>query len=189
MRRFAYTLNLKPEDRVVDIGGTPLIWSYLMCRPREIDIVNIYPALEVPPGFRYIQADARSLQPNTYDVVFSNSVIEHVGGFKEQQEFAQACRNAGRKLWVQTPAKCFPIEPHYLGLFVHWLPMSWRPWFAQWFTLRGWMSKPEEIWAMVKEIRLLSRREMRQLFPDCKIVTERFLWVYPKAYIAVRAPE
>jgi hypothetical protein len=183
------TLKVKQEDRVVDIGGTPPIWSYLTCRPREIDIVNVYPTLEVPQGFRYIRADARTLQPNTYDVVFSNSVIEHVGGLKEQQEFALACRNAGRKVWVQTPAKCFPIEPHYLGLFVHWVPLSWRPWFARWFTLRGWLSKPEEIRAMVKEIRLLNRRETSQLFPDCEILTERFLWVFPKSYIAVRASD
>ena len=39
---------------------------------------------------------------------------------------------------------------------------------------------------MVDYTRLLTKREMKELFPDCEIRTERLLFVIPKSYIAIR---
>jgi len=51
---------------------------------------------------------------NEFDICFSNSVIELVGSFEDQRKFANEIRRVGRKLWVQTPARSFFFEPHYL---------------------------------------------------------------------------
>jgi hypothetical protein len=50
-----------------------------------------------------------------YDIAFSNSVIEHVGDWERQAAFASEIRRVGKNLWIQTPAKECPIEPHYLA--------------------------------------------------------------------------
>ncbi|GAH54453.1 unnamed protein product, partial [marine sediment metagenome] len=81
----------------------------------------------------------------------------------------------------------FFVEPHFLTIFVHWLPTGPRKWAMHWLSFWSWFwhASREESEALVDEIRLLSKREMEELFPDCRIVTERFL-LMPKSYIAVR---
>jgi hypothetical protein len=97
----------------------------------------------------------------------------------------------GRCLWVQTPARSFPIEPHYLALFVHWFPKSVQRKCLRWLSLRGWIEgfKHQTVDELVDELRLLSYREMRMLFPDCTILRERALWIFTKSYIAFREPQ
>ncbi len=68
----------------------------------------------------------------------------------------------GRGLWIQTPNRCFPIEPHYLTPFVHWLPKPVRKRMVRNFTLWGIVSRPsvERAHAMVEEINLLSATDL-----------------------------
>jgi hypothetical protein len=125
---------------------------------------------------------------NAYDIAFSNSVIEHVGSWERQEQFAGEIRRVGKALWVQTPAYECPIEPHYLTPFVHYLTPRLRKATIRWFTVRGWIERPspEQINSMVETTRLLRKAEMRKLFPDCDIITERVLWIIPKSYVAFR---
>jgi hypothetical protein len=84
----------------------------------------------------------------------------------------------GRRVYCQTPNRWFPVEFHFLGLFVHWLPRRWFGYFVhRRMTLRGILGKPtrEQSDELRSSIRLLSRRELVELFPGCKIRTERFL--------------
>jgi hypothetical protein len=124
----------------------------------------------------------------SYDILFSNSVIEHVGDWPRQQQFAAEARRVGRALWVQTPAYECPIEPHYMTPFIHYFPPSFQRKIARWFTVWGLIERPnrEQVEAMVGSIRLLRKAEMSRLFPDCEIITERLLWLIPKSYIAIR---
>ena len=103
----------------------------------------------------------------TFDIAFSNSVIEHVGTWKRQQQFATEARRVARKLWIQTPARIFPLEPT-LAPFIHWLPRSIRKRMVRNFTVFGWLDRPnpEQVEALLNEIRLLSKAEMQSLFPD-----------------------
>ena len=121
-------------------------------------------------------------------MVFSNSVIEHVGDLARQKRFAGELRRVGQRLWVQTPAYEFFIEPHFLAPFFHWLPVAWRIQTGRWATLWGWLEKPspQRVREMVEEIRLLKKNEFQELFPDCQILTEKILGILPKSYIAVR---
>ena len=141
-------------------------------------------------NIRTLIGDACSLTmpDRSYDIAFSNSVIEHVGSWERQQQFASEIRRVGGALWVQTPAYEYPIEPHYMAPFIHWLPRKVQKRIARWCTLWGWIEQPgfEKIEAMVDTTRLLTRSEMRRLFYDCEIRVERLLWVFPKSYIAVR---
>ena len=93
----------------------------------------------------------------------------------------------GRKLWIQTPAREFFIEPHYLAPFVHWLPIACQRRLIRNFTLRGWLERPSQqtVEAMLADLRLLRRSEFAILFPECHLRVERFLGL-PKSYIAVR---
>jgi SAM-dependent methyltransferase len=123
----------------------------------------------------------------SFDVVFSNSVIEHVGDFAKQEQFAREASRVGKALWIQTPAREFFIEPHLIAPFFHWLPAAWQKRVARRFTVWGLMTKPtpQQVHEFLGTIRLLTAAEMRALFPDCEIIVERFLGM-PKSYVAVR---
>ncbi|HVY70666.1 MAG TPA: methyltransferase type 11, partial [Verrucomicrobiae bacterium] len=103
--------------------------------------------------------------------------------------FAREIRRVGKKVWVQTPAREFFFEPHFMGFFVHWFSPAIRRKLVRYFTLWGWLEKPDQarIESVVQEIRLLSFGEVRELFPDCEIYRERFLGIFTKSYIAFRA--
>jgi hypothetical protein len=137
-----------------------------------------------------MEGDARKLpmKNGEYEVVYSNSVIEHVGDFEGQIAFAKEVRRVGKKLWIQTPAFSCPIEPHYLGLFVHWIPLRWRWPFIRWTTFIGLTGAAGEegLRSIMRTTRLLTYREFKTLFPDCEIWVERMLWIIPKSYVAYR---
>jgi hypothetical protein len=164
---------------VIDMGGRESMWYTVGFSP-QVTIVNPEPVEIVQPGFEYIAGDARELTfaDGAFDLAFSNSVIEHVGSFEDQQRFAQETMRVGRRVYCQTPNRWFPVEFHFLALFVHWLPRSWFSYFVhRRLTLRGILGKPtrEQSDELRGSIRLLSRRELVELFPGCKIRTERFL--------------
>lgn len=117
-------------------------------------------------------------------------MIEHVGSLDRQRAFANEVRRVGDGVWVQTPANEFPIEPHYLSPFVHYFPKHVQKRVLRFFSFWGLLTRPsqEKINAKVDEIRLLSYNEMRELFPDCEIIRERFLWM-TKSYVAMRMPK
>jgi hypothetical protein len=198
MRAFFDHLQPDPSSHsLLDIGGYPYNWTgYPPCAKR-LEVFNL-DRFDLPADFasRYhasaAQGDACQLgyADGEFDIVFSNSVIEHVGTWDRQVAFASEARRVGRALWVQTPAREFFIEPHYLAPFIHWLPAGTRRHLARWFTPWGWLTKPsrQQVEARLKEIRLISFQEMKSLFPDCQILREKFLGLLTKSYIAVRLP-
>lgn len=116
-----------------------------------------------------------------FEVVYSNSVIEHLGDWASQQTFAKEIARVGIRYYVQTPNKRFPIEPHLLTplihYFLHFLPRSLQRFLLRYFTLWGWVTCPM-VWEcerFLREVRLLDEHELRRLFPDAKIQRERFL--------------
>jgi hypothetical protein len=184
--------GLAPSTRVLDVGGTT--WNWLLGGvSSRITLFNLnLPSTESsapPSNMEYQLGDGRELPyaDRSYDVAFSNSVIEHLGAFEDQRRFAAELSRVGRGLWVQTPARSFPIECHLLTPFVHFLPQRWQRAVARWGTVWGWLSKPtpEQVDALIGELRLLTFDEMQELFPDCEIRRERFLG-FTKSYIAVR---
>ena len=122
-----------------------------------------------------------------FDLVFSNSVIEHVGSAADQRAMAAEVRRVGRAFFVQTPNRWFPFEPHLLTPLVHYLPRAWqRPLYP--YTFWALLSRPSraEIDANFEQIRLLTRQQFGTLFPDATLITER-LALMPKCFVA-RSP-
>ncbi len=107
---------------------------------------------------------------SSFDVVYCNSVIEHLGNYDDQAKLAREVRRVGSGYWVQTPAKRFPVEPHYLTPFAHWLPSADSATHLLPYTV--WAVIPIRLlttWTAkwLKRIRLVSRRELEKLFPGC----------------------
>jgi hypothetical protein len=122
-----------------------------------------------------------------FDLVFSNSVIEHLSTHADQEAMAREVARVGRSYWVQTPDPRFPVEPHYMSPFVHWLPKSIRRRIARNFTVWGIVTRPtpKYIDDRLDEIRLISKKEFQGMFPDGTIMVERFAGI-PKSMIALR---
>ena len=182
--------------RILDVGGTPEIWS-LLPGARSVILLNTPRAEEsraaAAAGLQYVSGDGCRLpfDERAFDVVFSNSVIEHVGGAEAQEQFARETMRTGRGYWVQTPNRYFPIETHLLTPFVHFLPADWRASIVRRFTVWQLLNRPgtEErrfyVEHFISDIRLLSASELQRLFPDAVIVRERFLG-FTKSLIAYR---
>ena len=192
LQKFSTMLRPQSSERLLDVGGYPWCWPP-ETRRAQITLINV----AFPPeaktattgAFDLVVGDGCALPfaDGAFDIVFSNSAIEHLGTWERQQRFAAETRRVGRRLWVQTPAREFFLEPHLFAPFVHWLPRSWQRRLLRYGTLWGWFIRPDrtQIDAFLTEVRLLTFGEMQRLFPDCTILRERFLGL-TKSYIAVR---
>jgi hypothetical protein len=142
------------------------------------------------PNFRELIGDARDLDvlDGSYDLVHSNSLLEHVGSWDDMRAVAATVRRVAPAYFIQTPYFWFPVEPHYRTPFIHWLPGSWQYRLVMARRL-GFMRKAATIsdaMATVDGIRLLDARQMGELFPDAEIRHERLLGL-TKSLVAVRA--
>lgn len=187
MARFLRVVNPQPGEEVLDIGGGVFNWQLIGLR-NKIVLLNLSnsDAVQLPPNFSFIVGDGTSLNysDKAFDICFSNSVIEHVGAFEKQKMFAREICRVGKKIWLQTPARSFFFEPHYLTPFVHWLPKHWQKKLLRNFSVWGLITRPTQEYVddFVEQTRLLSYAEIKQLFPGCKIETEKFLFL-TKAYL------
>jgi len=192
MESFRTRIAPRKEDRLLDVGGTPEYWR-AHDKIAQITLLNRFSA--GPAGaseFEQVDGDGCALpfQDGAFDIVFSNSVIEHVGTWSRQQAFAKEVRRVGRRLWIQTPAREFFIEPHLIAPLIHWLPVRAQRHLIRHWTLWGWLERPSrrQIEAFLDEVRLITYGEMQALFPDCFILRERILGI-TKSYVAVRAAQ
>src|SRR4051794_12410933 len=176
--------------RVLDLGGTGIWWANAPVRPRHVTAVNLYDANFVHPGVTMIAGDALQADElvggQTFDLVFSNSVIEHLGGHSARKRFAGLARSLAPRYAIQTPYRYFPIEPHWMFPGFQFLPVKTRGYLAPRWPLGH--THGYEAHAAVGEVMgtdLLSATEMKEYFPDAEIVFERFGRV-PKSMIAIR---
>lgn len=188
MRLFFSLLAPTSQARVLDIGGTPQTWNSESESETRFPVTLINIRSNGPledDRFTAATGDATRLPfaDDPFDIAFSNSVIEHVGTWEKQQEFAREARRVARSLWVQTPARSFPVEAHLLAPYIQYLPKTMQHRLARW-TPRG-LLQPEVVHEIVDEVRLLTYREVKELFPDCRILRER-LFGLTKSYVAVR---
>jgi Methyltransferase domain len=193
MQWFAAELGITPETRVLDIGGTPDCWR-LLPRGARVTLLNTPRAKgDLAGAESWVAGDGRALpfRDGAFDVVFSNSVIEHVGDADSQRRFAAEVARVGRAYWVQTPNRWFPVEQHLLTPFLHWFPQDWQrklvPRLNLWRLLVSVAPDRREYYIehYLGEIRLLSAAGLRELFPDARVLPERF-WGWTKSLVAVR---
>lgn len=179
--------------RVVDIGGVKGywegladLWSHL---PLDITIVNIGAEPSQDGRYRIEGGDACALPyaDNSFDIVHSNSVIEHVGGWSHMAAMAREVARIAPHYYVQTPNFWFPLEPHYRTLFFHWWPETVRARMLMRKT-RGFRERKPTMHAAMEDVQsvvLLSAPQLQALFPDARIERETIVGL-TKSIIAVR---
>jgi SAM-dependent methyltransferase len=159
---FARLLAPRAGETAVDVGCGA---SGLAGLATDLSVTGVDRA-ERPgyPGARFVLAGATDLPfgDDEFDIAYSNSVVEHLPP-DERAAYAREVMRVGRRWFVQTPNRGFPIEPHALLPFVHWLP---RPLGRALWRL-GVSGDPYD------DVRLLGAGELRSLFPDAVIVRER----------------
>jgi hypothetical protein len=179
--------------RVLDIGGTNSFWEQRGWAGRDdvhVILVNLEAERQVHDNVEPRAGDATNLSQlpdGSFDVVFSNSVIEHLETLERQAAMAAEVRRLAPTYWVQTPNFWFPVEPHFLTPAWHWLPVGLR---VEMLRRRRWGWRgpcPDEdrARALVREVRLMRGRELRRLFPDATLETE-CIGPLVKSFVAVR---
>ena len=195
IQRFLRLFKPGRETKILDVGGLPVCWQGVPIES-QITLLNLYQLDDYDRSFMTnnqttVIGDGTGLpyEDQSFDIVFSNSVIEHVGTARRQALLAAEIRRVGKGYWVQTPAKEFFFEPHYFTPFIHWFPVHVQRRLLRNFSLWGWLGRPtpEVIDLVVGDLRLLRRSEFKGLFPDHQMWTERFLGM-PKSYTAYKIP-
>ncbi len=184
MRSYVALMKVRDGTRVLDLGGHPAIWDSVPIR-LNLTILNLPGSVERSDDTRhdiqYVEGDAcevGSSVTTSFDSVFSNSVIEHVGPEKKRADFAREVRRLGKSYWVQTPSKWFPVEAHCGMPFWWFYPESLRRYF-----IRRWREKLPAWTQMVEETTVVTEAELRRLFPEASILVERSFG-FPKSYVA-----
>jgi Methyltransferase domain len=193
MLLLARTVGLTREMRVLDVGGTVEIWRLAPVMPRLVLLNQARARYEIGAGEAVVLGDGVSLPfaDQSFDLVFSNSVIEHVGSRAQQACFAAETARVGKQYWVQTPNRYFPIEHHLWTPFVHWLPRPWQAAvlkrFSVWRLATNFSAEQREFYVhhYLDSIRLLAARDLQMLFPGATVIRERFLG-WTKSLVAWR---
>ncbi|WP_306204158.1 class I SAM-dependent methyltransferase [Actinoplanes sp. RD1] len=163
---------------VLDLGGEPHFWRTVAVRPARVTILNLMPCDPEPPWLETVIGDACAPPPalagRTFDLVVSNSVIEHVGGHGPRQRFAEVVQRAADRHWVQTPYRYFPVEPHWVFPGMQFLPLRMRAEVTRrWPLSPGRADNLPEAIANAASVELLSLTEMRAYFPESRLWYER----------------
>ncbi len=192
-------ISKKGHALVLDAGGTGTYWNMLATdiRPKiSVIILNLRSELDLYKdtidglSVQYLEGNAcymPEFSDEYFDLVHSNSVIEHVGSYRNMISFAEEVRRVGRAYYVQTPNFWFPIDPHYGRFFVHWFPDPIRIALFQVMSV-GQAKKANFAEAMKRgdDTKIISSGMMRKLFGDGRLEKERFL-LMTKSITAIRS--
>ena len=188
--------------RVLDLGGEPHTWLGGDPPAAEVVLLNIPWKTEQQTAELQGRPEAAWLKPlagdacnppeeirgGGFDLVYSNSVIEHVGGHHRRRAFAYYAQTLGEHHWIQTPNRYFPIEPHWVCPGFQFLPPRGRAAVARVWPLGAFTERRESLRQRlddVLDIELLSAGEMQHYFGQSRIVRERVAGL-TKSLIAVR---
>jgi len=184
---------VKPRDNdaILDVGVTNSDVSY------ENYLEALYPNSSriVASGIDHLKDFTRShpqilavradgcylpFADRSFDVVFSNAVLEHVGDSRRQRIFIQEVSRVGKRVFLTTPNRWFPLDTHTMIPFAHYFPFAWRNRIYRVFG--------RKYWASIETLNLLSRRKLRGILPQdsgLKIVPQRLLGLVV-SYLLVR---
>jgi 2-polyprenyl-3-methyl-5-hydroxy-6-metoxy-1,4-benzoquinol methylase len=168
--------------KILDVGGTQVFWEMMGYTKKpaiEIYCLNLGKFDEKYSNIKSITGDARDLREFEncqFDIVFSNSVIEHVGGMEDQKRMAKEIQRVGKRYYVQTPNLYFPIEPHFFFPLFQFFPYNIKVWMIKHFNLGYFRKTTDDKKAkeIASEIRLLKLKELTSMFPDAVAFREKF---------------
>jgi hypothetical protein len=184
-RRWQLLGELFPEFesyRVIDLGGTADAWMHTPLRPAHVTVLNISePGVSTEDWLVTLTGDAceaprvvESLGLSDYDFVYSNAVLEHVGGHANRVRFADAVQRLAPRHWIQTPYRYFPLEPHWLFPGMQFLPVAARARIAaKWPLAHSPAGSIEQARSAVLWTELIGISEVREYFPESQLYYER----------------
>jgi Methyltransferase domain len=194
----ASSLKENQHCNILDIGGTYDFWftwrDEIDWSRTSVTCVNLNPndasVGKAEALVKMVQGNACDLSyiaDKEYDIAFSNSVIEHVGNWRNMAAMASEVQRVAKRYLVQTPYFWFPIEPHARTPFLHWLPQS-LAYRVVMYRKCGFWSKASTIsQAMhsVQSAQMVDYAQFKELFGDATIVRERIFGL-TKSLIAIR---
>jgi len=166
---FFETFHPRPSDSMLDVGGGAGITGEFGALYRffaEVHVVNLCPQKfdrEQRRNVRFLIADGCSLPfpDRSFDWVFSNAVIEHVGRRERQKQFAGEIQRVARQgFFVATPNRNFPVDPHTLLPFYQFLSPRLQKRVCR--LSPGYLREYEPL-------DLLSGRDLQNLFPGSDV--------------------
>jgi hypothetical protein len=200
-RRFQLFLSMVDEIiarsgscRIIDIGGSVDYWldleSLWSGRKLSFTLVNLEPQRSGDTRFDCVQGDCRDLSQfadQSFDIVHSNSVIEHVGRWQDMKAMAREVARLAPRYFVQTPNYWFPLEPHFRFPFFHWLPEPVRIAIVLRRSCGAFPKAPtiDDAQRFIEDSILLDTKRFMSLFPGARLQRER-LFGLTKSIIAVR---
>lgn len=175
------------QCRILDVGGTATYWKiYPPELMRELNVKITLLNMSLPAtdsssstNFETLVGDACDMSmfsDGSFELVHSNSVIEHVGSWQRMQKMAAEVARVGKSYYLQTPYYWFPVEPHFVFPLLHWLPLSWRCKIAMSRPLGSWAKASTVSEAVIAQQSavLLDASMAQALFPDARLRWEYF---------------
>jgi ubiquinone/menaquinone biosynthesis C-methylase UbiE len=167
---FLEVMQPTPATTVVDVGvsdggygedmlGTANFFEALYPWPERIVAVStqyLTVFQEAFPRVTAVRADGRALPfpDDSFDIGFSNAVVEHLPDAESQRAFVSELCRVSRRVFLTTPNRRFPVDTHTLVPFAHWLSDEQRD------TVYRRLGREEGL-----GLRLLSPRALLALFP------------------------
>ncbi len=191
IKLFIQLFKPSKDTRILDVGGFVYDWEDVVPIESPVTLLNLYhpPPKNLASRYKLEIGDGRKLKysDQSFDIAYSNSVIEHLPTFEDQQQFADELRRVGRQVFVQTPNRWFFIESHFLTVFVHYLPWRIARKLIRFCSFRGFFRSGDNVNLnqLARELRLLDYKKMQTLFPDCEIHREKWFG-FTKSLIAIR---
>jgi len=203
---FRNLLLPKEQDKILDLGGGNGNHINMILENSNKYDVTVADILEDDLkqarekfNFRTVQLKEGMKLPfkdREFDIVFCNSVIEHVTIQKnliwkekdkkkfeqdsliQQKLFADEVRRISKSYFVQTPNKYFLIESHsWLPFVIVFLPRNIQIFIIKFFN-KFWFKKTTPDW------NLLTHRIFNDFFPEAEILEEKSIGL-TKSLIAI----
>lgn len=177
MKIFYEMMKIKGGEIILDIGaGGGDLWDKYASF-KNINLIGLdIRACGSRVYKKFIIGDCRKLPfaDKSVDIIFSNSVLEHVGNYEQQRFAANEIMRVGKRYFVQVPNKHFPIEPHYFIPLLQYLPVKWQN-----HITRILFRESEEIY-------LPTKKQLKLLFKNAEIIPERAFGMIKSFYMVKR---
>jgi hypothetical protein len=190
------------EVKILDIGGSRTYWkiipeSFLIEKKVSITVLNL-PADKISniisekndEIFTFHIGDGCYLvdfKDKAFHIAHSNSTIEHVGVWENKKKMSEEMQRVAEKVYLQTPNFWFPVEPHFITPFFHWLPAAVRIYFLKNFNLATFRKTSNYEAAQKRDLHnsLLTKKELKSLFPEAILLREKFM-LLTKSWIVIK---